>query len=588
MNKIVVTLAIITIISITGVIVYYRPDIISSDGSTQISYCLNGGTYNVPFDTNENYWSLLVASGAEWIRIDIKSDVRQLQYFQMLKQYNLKVLAILAKSYWGSSECPDLNTWRNVLKLELPRYKNYIDALECWNEPDLPVFNSPVYNGDPTKYVDMLRVMKEEMVVVGLNVPLIAGSIACLAGNSQIFGDYYGEYFLRGIVNAGASNYCDAYSFHAYDWFVTGSSTPADLYNKAKGIVGNKPVWETEMGYNTSDEQISASKMTEWISSLKNVNCTFITWFLYYPTMSYENNYSIVTSSLTCKANYYAFQNLTNVDIVPSSMIVGVDIWRQTPLSDFQSSSLLLQQSGIKIVRSAFAPNCLILPSLIESGMQIIGILYNTNYANNPSGYADWCYNTVLQYKNSVHIWEVWNEPDWKTGINNVASYTQMLKAAYPKIKQADPNCKVLGGSISNCGNDGLNYLRGMYTNGAKGFMDALAVHPYCGIVSPTSTETGTGKGFWRVQDAHQIMIDNGDSSHIWITEFGWDTNKVTQEQQKNYIVEALNMAKSWSYVDVCVVYCWIDGGFVYGLLDSGLVPKLSYYSVKDWINLNK
>jgi hypothetical protein len=88
----------------------------------------------------------------------------------------------------------------------------------------------------------------------------------------------------------------------------------------------------------------------------------------------------------------------------------------------------------------------------------------------------------AARYADRPHmVWEVWNEPNdprfWQTptGPDPIA-YTRLLQSAYTHIKVADPDATVLGGAIVF--ND-LPFLKGMYAAGARGFFDALSLHPY-------------------------------------------------------------------------------------------------------------
>jgi len=116
-------------------------------------------------------------------------------------------------------------------------------------------------------------------------------------------------------------------------------------------------------------------------------------------------------------------------------------------------------------------------------------------------------------YGGQVDAWEIWNEPN--CGIDfmphDPVLYTQIIKSAYPAIKQANPGAYVYAGGSAACttypnntsgalppnGVAGLvnstspgypaptqwdprDWLAVMYANGAQGYFDALAHHPYC------------------------------------------------------------------------------------------------------------
>ena len=141
-------------------------------------------------------------------------------------------------------------------------------------------------------------------------------------------------------------------------------------------------------------------------------------------------------------------------------------------------------------------------------------------------------------YKGKLKIWEVWNEQDggfWKPN-PNAAEYVPLLKIAYEELKKADPeNQQIVGGL---CGwNTG--YLRDMYAAGAKGYFDAIAVHPYGWGPDRSAFQAK------RMAEFKRILADNGDSAKpVWITECGGATHRSNLlVQQPDVIVKAIEYA---------------------------------------------
>ncbi|MDQ3569411.1 MAG: cellulase family glycosylhydrolase [Actinomycetota bacterium] len=179
----------------------------------------------------------------------------------------------------------------------------------------------------------------------------------------------------------------------------------------------------------------------------------------------------------------------------------------------------------------------------------------------NTGDYVDFVRTMVNRYKSQgVHVYQVWNEPNlgrfWPSG-PNAAEYVQMLKAAYPAIKQADPSATVVLGGLS--GND-YNYLAQLYGAGARSYFDLAAVHPYTGAVDPTWcwNQAGTTKkakdAFCGIEEVRNTMVANGDSGKsIWLTEFGWSTTTaeygVSEAAQADFLTKALVKLASYPYV---------------------------------------
>src|SRR3977135_2823150 len=96
-----------------------------------------------------------------------------------------------------------------------------------------------------------------------------------------------------------------------------------------------------------------------------------------------------------------------------------------------------------------------------------------------------------------VHSYEVWNEPNNSGGWTpkpDPGAYTQLLKAAYPAIKGADPQATVLTGGTGPAASDGLqiaplDFLNGISANGGPGSFDAVAHHPYPFPAYPGETQ---------------------------------------------------------------------------------------------------
>ena len=150
---------------------------------------------------------------------------------------------------------------------------------------------------------------------------------------------------------------------------------------------------------------------------------------------------------------------------------------------------------------------------------------------------------------------EVWNEPDqanedYFAGPEKPQRYAAILRAAYPAIKQANPDVPVLAGSL--VGSNGV-FLRALYAAGIKGYYDGLAVHFY-------NLTLGS------LRAIHEMQLANGDTKPLWLDEFGWSScwprQRIQQEQAcVTPQVQAANLANIFRslartpYVAAEVVY---------------------------------
>jgi hypothetical protein len=200
-----------------------------------------------------------------------------------------------------------------------------------------------------------------------------------------------------------------------------------------------------------------------------------------------------------------------------------------------------------------------------------------------PADYANFMRELAERYGDKLTALEVWNEPDqanedYFAGPHKVARYAAILKAAYASIKQADPNIKVLGGSI--VGTNGV-FLRLLYKAGIKGHYDGLAVHFYTLTLAA-------------LRATRSVQLANGDSTPLWLGEFGWTDcyprHKIQEEQPcVTSAVQAANITNifralgSTSYVAAATLYELQDGGNdQFGVLTTRGARKPSFAALSD------
>ena len=104
-----------------------------------------------------------------------------------------------------------------------------------------------------------------------------------------------------------------------------------------------------------------------------------------------------------------------------------------------------------------------------------------------------------------------WNEPNLPLFFGFVDKrperYTQLLKAAYPAIKAVQPDSTIVAGGLSPAFEQDAPpiFVNAMYANGAKGYFDAMAMHPY---VFPRGLAVDPMNGWSDVEVVRQIMVD--------------------------------------------------------------------------------
>ena len=249
-----------------------------------------------------------------------------------------------------------------------------------------------------------------------------------------------------------------------------------------------------------------------------------------------------------------------------------------------------------------------------ERGLRVLGTLWHTprwanggkpgtvppDRARDFGRFAKWIAN---RYEGRVDAWEIWNEPNDPFFFDgSVGKYVRLLKAAYPRIKEADPSAQVVLGGPSY--ND-TGWLKTVYERGAKPYFDVMATHPYQAIANrpPEYPDDGTIWHLSHVAAVVDLMKSRGDGGKpIWFTEFGWSSHPnhdgfpdwqlgVTKDQQADYLIRTLKYLEgNFPQVEKVFWYnernrntghLYLDN---YGLLWRNLSPKPVYKRLKNYL----
>ena len=200
---------------------------------------------------------------------------------------------------------------------------------------------------------------------------------------------------------------------------------------------------------------------------------------------------------------------------------------------------------------------------------------FNYLDADHYAEFGDFVFAFVDRYQDRVQHIIIWNEPnlsfEWGLRPVDAAAYVDLLKAAYPRAKEANPNVIVLGGALaptlepigSAAGLNDLIYLQQMYDAGAQDYFDALAAHAY-GLTRPMSDPPDQARiNFRRVELLRSIMIDHGDGAKpVYITEAGWNDSARWNQAVKpapriEYTLAAYDWAQQTAWVTMLAMWAF-------------------------------
>lgn len=192
---------------------------------------------------------------------------------------------------------------------------------------------------------------------------------------------------------------------------------------------------------------------------------------------------------------------------------------------------------------------------------------------DDPQNYwGQYVYRVVSEFKDTVHIWELWNEPDrpdfWA---GDEAQYAQLLKVGYQAVKAANPDATVLFGGTAYWGNEGfhkvvLDHL--LATDPAalahNGYFDVMSLHLY-------------SNAYHNHELAAKVKreVDERVGPHpLWLTETGvpiWDEkagdpahHEATAEEAAAYVIQAFAGARA-ADVERFFFFRLHDADMIYG-----------------------
>lgn len=210
------------------------------------------------------------------------------------------------------------------------RYRDQVDYVLIWNEPNL-AFEWGFQPVAPQRYVDLLSVVTPAVRAANPDMIIMAGALAPTlepVGSPNGMNDLD---YLRGLYEAGFSQWYDALAIHTYGFRFPADDPPADdvlNFRRAELLRdmmvvygdGDKPVIVTESGWNdhprwtkavspsqrityTLDGLEIASEDWSWLDHL----CT---WAFRYPTptYSYPDYFTLVDVGFTPRPIYYEIQ----------------------------------------------------------------------------------------------------------------------------------------------------------------------------------------------------------------------------------------------------------------------------------------
>lgn len=235
--------------------------------------------------------------------------------------------------------------------------------------------------------------------------------------------------------------------------------------------------------------------------------------------------------------------------------------------------------------------------------LSILAVLaYTPGWANENKGInypADnvyyWKYfvqETVRRYNTAIKYWCIWNEPnavDFFAPGKDVF-VEKVFDPAAEIIRGTDPSAFIVGPELSHLTSQDREWYFWMtYILTQSGqYIDIISHHIYK-LEGPSYVYELLETGDNLIPSVKEVITDAGHGAKpFWLTETGWHTNEVSEQEQGNKYLEMLHKQKEKNYPQKIFFYEIIDdptpGIQPWGILRSNLSEKPAYTVYKDFI----
>jgi hypothetical protein len=235
--------------------------------------------------------------------------------------------------------------------------------------------------------------------------------------------------------------------------------------------------------------------------------------------------------------------------------------------------------------------------------------------------FGDFVYAFVKHFEGRVQYVQIWNEPniypEWGEQAVDPVAYTEMLRIAYERAKEADPNVYVVAAPLAITLGEphpepgkwrsmpDLDYLEAMYEAGAGEYFDILSANAFGFDLPPEDPPDPNVLNFRRVELQREIMERHGDEHKaIWFNEYGWNAapetfdeddliwERVSEEEQAEYTLRGIDLARrDWPWAGVFNIwyfrqtgqqYAPDDAAYYFRVVDVDFTPRRLYDAIQD------
>jgi hypothetical protein len=185
----------------------------------------------------------LRSAGKFWIRGDFQEPAKDARFAADMQRKGIQVLALLP---WYLK---DTSGWPAYVKKQV-RATPAVPAWEIANEPEMTWWGGPI---SPADYMSMVREAHGLIKAANKDARLVGPAVGATSE---------GVAYLKSLIEMGLLQYVDAISVHYYEFHKS-----KRLDDVKRIVAGRKPIWITETGWTTADQEGGENAQRMYIRS---------------------------------------------------------------------------------------------------------------------------------------------------------------------------------------------------------------------------------------------------------------------------------------------------------------------------------
>lgn len=185
----------------------------------------------------------LRSAGTFWIRGDFQEPAKDARFAADMQRKGIQVLALLP---WYST---DPSGWQDYVRKQVAATPA-VPAWEITNEPEMKWWGGPI---PAATYMDMLREAHAIIKAANKDARIVGPAVGATSE---------GAAYLRALIDMGLLEFVDGISVHYYVFHQS-----LQLADIKRVVAGRKPLWITETGWTTADQDGGEAAQRAYIRS---------------------------------------------------------------------------------------------------------------------------------------------------------------------------------------------------------------------------------------------------------------------------------------------------------------------------------